>query len=115
MVVATPSTVDCVIPHEFHGTSTEVTVPPSSSERLISFRGSFNRSKAEPYILLGRMIEMIWSPVVTFRKMLDMHVVATALVRPLMTFSRYSVIDSSMPLRSITPPKLILQMMSQMV
>lgn len=34
VIVATPSTVDCVIPHEFHGISTEVTVAESSTERL---------------------------------------------------------------------------------
>ena len=36
MRVETPSTVLCVMPHEFHGTNTEVTVTASSVVRLSS-------------------------------------------------------------------------------
>ena len=69
MSVATPSTVLCVSPQVFHGTSTDVTVPPSSHDRLSNLGSWPERAYKSLNIELVRMMDRNWSAVVTLRKM----------------------------------------------
>ena len=107
--VATPSTVDCVIPQEFQGISTDVTETESSIERPNN-RGS---SPNFIYKFLNRlavmMIDRYWSPVQLFMNNPEPTVVVTAEDVFLTPFKHDFVRDDSMPVPSITPPKIIAQ------
>ena len=78
MSVGIPSTAACVIPHEFHGMSTEVTVAASSVVLLSNFGWNPCFLYACLYISAVSIIEMNWSPVTTFRNTPDVAVAPTS-------------------------------------
>lgn len=105
--MATPSTVDCVMPQEFHGIRTEVTETESSMERP-------NRRGSSPnflYRFLNRLaviiIDRYWSPVQLFMNKPEPTVVLTADDVFLTPFRHERVMLESMPVPSITPPNTI--------
>ena len=114
-MVATPNTVDCTIPHEFHGISTDVTVEESTTERLNSRSSKPNSLYTPLNRRLDRMMEIYWSEVVALNSMPAPTVAATADVVRRTNRKKSCVRESSMRLPVITPPKHMAQSMSQMV
>ena len=115
MIVATPNTVDCTIPQEFQGMSTEVTVDESTNDRLSSRPSKPNFSYTPLNNRLERMIEMYWSEVVVLNNTPAPTVAATADVVRFTKRKNSCVSESSMRLPVITPPKHMAQSMSQIV
>ena len=110
-MVATPSTVDCTIPHEFQGINTEVTVDESTTDRLSRRPSSPNWSYTPLNNRLERMIEIYWSDVVALNNTPAPTVVATADVVRCTKRKNSCVSESSMRLPVMTPPKHIAQRM----
>ena len=107
MRVATPSTVDCVTPHEFHGMRTDVTEMESSRERL-SNRGS------KPFFLYKlrnkfppNKIDKYWSPVQQLRNSPLPMVALTVCFSVCILFVNPDVIAFSIPVPIKVPPKII--------
>ena len=114
-MVATPNTVDCTIPHEFHGISTDVTVEESTTERLNSRSSKPNSLYTPLNRRLDRMMEIYWSEVVALNSMPAPTVAATADVVRRTNRKKSCVRESSMRLPVITPPKHMAQSMSHIV
>lgn len=114
-MVATPKTVDCAIPHEFQGISTDVTVAASSTLRLRSLRSSPLSSYSCLKRLLVRMMDIYWSPVVRLKKIPEHTVELTTLTVRCAMRKNICEMAESIPLPYITPPKHIAQMINQMV
>lgn len=107
MRVATPSTVDCVTPHEFQGINTDVTEIESSSARL-------NRRGSNPFLIYmlrnrlpPRMSERYWSPVQPLRKSPLPTVAPTVWRRECILLVNVAVIAPSIPVPINAPPKII--------
>src|SRR6266550_5312606 len=67
--VDTPSTPEMYAPHVFQGTSTDVTVPESSTARDSTSGAIPRRANSFRYIRAGRTSATYWSPAMTFRPM----------------------------------------------
>src|SRR6478735_1120664 len=65
--VETPRTPDMYAPQVFHGTSTEVTVPESSTARLSTWGASPRRANSVRNVRAGSTTATYWSPAITFR------------------------------------------------
>src|SRR5439155_2469040 len=61
-LVLTPRTPEMYAPHVFQGTSTEVTVPESSTARESTSGASPRRANSFRYIRAGRTSATYWSP-----------------------------------------------------
>ena len=105
--MATPSTVDCVTPQEFHGISTDVTEMESSRARL-------NKRGSKPFLIYRlrkrlppRIRERYWSPVQALRNN-PLPTVAPTVCRSVwILLVNVVVIDPSMPVPVRVPPNSI--------
>src|SRR4051794_22223427 len=64
--VDTPSTPEMYAPHVFHGTSTDVTVPESSTARESTSGARPRRANSPRKARAGRTSATYWSPAITF-------------------------------------------------
>lgn len=107
--------MDCVIPHEFHGTNTEVTVAESSTERLRSRPSRPLRRYNSLKVLPVMIIEIYWSAVVRLQNIPVANVEPTTLMVRCAKLINRRVSAESIPLPAITPPKHIAQSTSHIV
>lgn len=105
--MATPSTVDWVSPHEFHGISTEVTEVESSIERLNSLGSSPLRLYRLRYRLPFNIIDRYWSPVHPLSINPVAIVVVTVLRDELIRLVMECVMRDNIPEPIRTPPNII--------
>ena len=115
VIVATPKTVDWVMPHEFHGISTEVTVAESSTERLSSLPSRPRWRYKSPKVLPVIMIDIYWSAVVRLQNIPVAIVELTTLTVRFAKRINRRVSAANMPLPAITPPKHMAHRISHMV
>ena len=115
MRVLTPRTVACVIPQEFHGINTDVTVTESSTVRLRSRLSNplflYSSLKRFPVSMMDRY----WSAVQVLKKSPEATVEHTALFGLRTKRTKTSVMLRIIPLADMTPPKHMAHIMSQMV
>ncbi len=104
-----------VIPQLAHGIRGEVTVAVSSMVRDSSRLSIPNLAKASLNILEVMMMERYWSHRMAFISTPVMAVVATILTGRFGQLSRWVTILCNMPVEVMAAPKIIAQMMSQMV
>ena len=102
-------------PQVFQGTRTEVTVPPSSRARDRFLDFSRIRRKASTYIRPGSRMEMYCSDVVALVRMAEAMVAVISPAALCAICRIFSTRARSMPVFSITPPKVMATMVSETV
>lgn len=107
--------VACVIPHEFHGINTEVTVTESSVVRLNSLLSYPCFLYILPNMLPVRMMLIYWSAVAKFMNKPEHTVDETRLKRFFIKRTKTDVILPSIPLAVMAPPKHMEHSISQIV
>ena len=100
-------------PHVFHGTSTEVMVPPSSRVRDRLQGSSPRRAYSARNIRPGSTMEMYWSEVTTLVPNAVSSVAQIRLPALRTTRRMRRASASSWPVDSMTPPNIIADMTSQ--
>ena len=111
----TPNVVAINTPHVFHGTNTDVNVPPSSSARERFLACNFFNLNASANMRDGTMIEIYCSEQVKF---VPIHDTITDAISEPVRFANFNITlinAASIPEYSSTPPKVIATSVSEMV